>query len=79
LYALPHTVGHEATTSKQALQIWAEVDGRNIMAGGLIIDDKPGMLNQMIERTYPGMSKDHPEFGEEILHEAEVLFKGNKP
>jgi hypothetical protein len=70
---VPPSVPAAETDNPQAKQIWADIYSRNKMAGGLIIDDKPGMLNTMIESTYPG-TRNHPEFGEEILAEAKVLF-----
>jgi hypothetical protein len=70
---VPPSVPVAETENRQAMKIWADVYSRNKTAGGLIIDDKPGMLNNLIESTYPGTTN-HPDFGEEILSEAKVIF-----
>lgn len=45
-----------------------DIFGRTAMSCGLILDEKPGALNEMIESTYPSeKGKEHPEFGEDIL------------
>lgn len=79
---LPPSVPVAETNDRMAMQIWTDVYSRNKMAGGLIIDDKPGLLNSTIESTYPDRSvpgtRDHPEFGEEILAEAKVIFDGKR-
>jgi hypothetical protein len=72
---LPPSVPVAETNDRQAMQIWDDAYGRNKMAGGLIIDDQPGMLNTMISQTYPGTTNPL-EFGEEILAEARVIFDG---
>ena len=41
--------------------------GRSFYAAVLILDDKPGMLDLMVESAYPGYNPTKPEFGEEIL------------
>ena len=48
-------------------QDWDDVRSRNVMTKSLILDIKPGMLNQLVENTYPGQVGEHPQFGDEIL------------
>jgi hypothetical protein len=53
---------------------WNEVLGRAVMAGGLLIDDTPGALNQMVSMSYPG-SAAQPELGEELVASGRALFE----
>ena len=52
---------------------WMDVQSRSQMAAMLMLDRKPGMLNQMVESTYGGQKGQHPEFGEDILSIAREL------
>ncbi|KAL8953164.1 MAG: hypothetical protein Q9222_000985 [Ikaeria aurantiellina] len=53
--------------SKAAQEKWMDAVGRAQFSGLLILDTRPGMLDSMIELTYPGQGGEKPEFGEEIL------------
>lgn len=44
-----------------------DVKTRSFMAAQLILDDKPGTLDMMVESTYPTQSGPRPVFGEEIM------------
>lgn len=59
--------------SKQEAEAWEDVVGRTFFSGKLILDDKPGLLNEMVEMAYPDQNGKHPEFGEEVLALARAL------
>lgn len=63
----------EAVMNGMEKQAFTEVIGRSVMIYSLILDDKPGALNAMVEMSYPGTAGNHPDFGENILEEARKL------
>ncbi len=54
-------------------QIWTDVITRSMMAAELILDSKPGMLDMLVESTYPGAASDRPVIGDDIKAAAERL------
>ena len=52
---------------------WVQAQSRAKLAAMLILDDKPGMLDQMVESTDRDQKSQHPEFGEDILGIARQL------
>jgi hypothetical protein len=51
----------------QSRRVWKdECMGRSMLAANLILNKPPGMLNSMVEQTYPNQPGGHPEFGSEI-------------
>lgn len=54
-------------------EAWAAIISRNVMGGNLLLDDKPGMLDMMVDSTYPNQSGPRPVIGEEILEAAKKL------
>jgi hypothetical protein len=56
---------------------WTDVIGRSVMAGKLLLDTDPGMLDMMVESTYPGQPGDRPVIGEDIKALARKLT-GNR-
>ncbi|KAL8794212.1 MAG: hypothetical protein Q9195_003166 [Heterodermia aff. obscurata] len=66
----------ENLTEKEA-ETWDEATGRAAFSKALITDQIPGMLDQMIEQTYPGQNAGRSlEFGEDILGIAQRLDEG---
>ncbi|KAL8818171.1 MAG: hypothetical protein Q9223_003135 [Gallowayella weberi] len=63
----------EQGLSKQEKEQWEDATGRITFAKNLILDEMPGMLNMMTEKTDPGQKGKHPDFGEEILELAKHL------
>ena len=54
--------------SKKEKETWDEATGRASFSEALITDQMPGMLDQMMERTYPRQEGGKSvEFGEDIL------------
>ena len=74
LYNVPPSLENLARKEKET---WDEATGRAAFSKALITDQMPGMLDQMMERTYPGQNagRSH-EFGEEILEIARRLDEG---
>lgn len=60
--------------SMQEVEARKDAVGRTFFSGKLILDDKPGFLNEMVEMTYPGQKGKHPEFGEEVLALARAVL-----
>jgi hypothetical protein len=54
-------------------EAWSDIISRNVMGGNLLLDTKPGMLDVMVESTYPNQSGPRPVIGEEILEAARKL------
>nr|POE78038.1 hypothetical protein CFP56_09679 [Quercus suber] len=52
-------------------ETWNDVVGRSVMGAGLILDEKPGMLAQMMQMSYPGVVD--VAFGEDVLQLARAL------
>ena len=52
---------------------WTDILSRNAMANQLILDTTPGMLNMMIQTTYPGQTGQQAEFGDDIVEAAKKL------
>lgn len=52
---------------------WADVYTRSQMAADLLLDDKPGMLDMMVESTHPANASERPEITEEIKAAARAL------
>ena len=48
-------------------ELWNSIIGRNVLARGLILDEKPGMLDQMVEATDPGQAGAPLDFGEDVI------------
>ena len=61
LYAVPITAS--GRTSSKA---YNDVKGRSVMAGELLLDTKPGMLDMMVEAAYPGAAGDRPDIGDDL-------------
>ncbi|KAL8804958.1 MAG: hypothetical protein Q9182_002268 [Xanthomendoza sp. 2 TL-2023] len=59
--------------SKQEKELWEDATGRTTFAKQLILDEMPGMLDMMTEKTDPGQKGAHPGFGDEILELAKHL------
>ncbi len=59
--------------SKSDKPQWVDCVGRTTYAKMLMLDTKPGTLDQMTEMTYPGQRGQHPQFGEEVLALARQL------
>ena len=59
--------------SKQDKSVWEDATGRAAFSKMLILDEMPGMLNQMTESTYPGQAGRHPDFGKDVLDLARTM------
>jgi hypothetical protein len=70
LYNVDPKVSFESSGQKEA---WSDVVGRSVMGAGLLLDDHPGMLDMMVEGTYPNQSGPRPVIGEDILEAARKL------
>ena len=46
---------------------WEDVVGRAFLAGELLLDSKPGMLDSLVESTYPEHAANPPIIGDDIL------------
>ena len=63
--------------SKKEKETWNQATGRAAFSKALITDQMPGMLDQIMERTYPGQNAGTAiKFGEEILEIAKRLDDG---
>nr|POF27631.1 hypothetical protein CFP56_71440 [Quercus suber] len=60
----------EGLTSPQQ-ETWNDVVGRSVMGAGLILDEKPGMLAQMMQMSYPGVAD--VDVGDDVLEAARAL------
>lgn len=69
LYIVPSSL--EGLSSSQQ-ETWNDVVGRSVMGAGLILDEKPGMLDQMLQMSYPGGDR-NVDFGNEVLEVARAL------
>ena len=54
-------------------EAWSDIVSRAVMGAGLLLDDHPGMLDMMVESTYPNQSGPRPVIGEELLESARKL------
>lgn len=52
---------------------WADIQSRNAMASELLLDSKPGMLDMMVQSSYPNQSGPTPVIGEDIKEAARKL------
>ena len=61
--------------SAREKETWKDASGRAVFAGSLITDEKPGMLDMMVESSYPDPATRGPrvDFGGEILEFAAML------
>ncbi|KAK4694723.1 hypothetical protein P7C71_g2908, partial [Lecanoromycetidae sp. Uapishka_2] len=57
----------------RANEIWEDARGRAMYSSILILDKKPGSLNQMMAAAWPDQRGEPPEFGEEIMEIARRL------
>ena len=74
LYNIPPSLQNLAEKQKET---WEEATGRAAFSKALITDQMPGMLDQLMESTYPGQNAGTPpDFGEEILEIARRLDGG---
>ncbi|KAK5115179.1 hypothetical protein LTR85_009937 [Meristemomyces frigidus] len=60
---------------------WEDVIGRSVMGANLLLDQPPGMLDQMVDMSYPGQTGELP-FGQrpvigEDIKEAARKLQGN--
>ncbi|KAK5168814.1 uncharacterized protein LTR77_006123 [Saxophila tyrrhenica] len=54
-------------------EMWVDVVSRSVMTKELLVDSKPGMLDMLVESTYPSSSSDRPEIGDDIKASARTL------
>ena len=59
--------------NRRQREAWDDCKGRAKMSKQLILDTNPGMLNMMMQSTYPNQSGEPPAFGEEVLAAAREL------
>lgn len=52
---------------------YTDVISRLVMAKELLLDSKPGMLDMMIDSTYPGQTGPKPEIGDDLKEAARAL------
>ncbi|KAI7227009.1 hypothetical protein KC330_g8589 [Hortaea werneckii] len=52
---------------------WVDVVSRSVMAANLLLDQPPGMLDQMVSMSYPGQSGEKPVIGSDIKDAARKL------
>lgn len=58
---------------------WTDAISRSMLITSLILDEKPGMLSQLVEQTYPGHNPGgQPEMSTEIIAGAEELQRAAK-
>ena len=58
---------------REEKEAWSDILGRSQMAKHLILDTKPGMLDQMVNSTYPGQEGPEPDFGDDVRALAKEL------
>ncbi|RMY25643.1 hypothetical protein D0867_00600 [Hortaea werneckii] len=52
---------------------WVDVVSRSVMAANLLLDQPPGMLDQMVSMSYPNQSGEKPVIGNDIKDAARKL------
>lgn len=72
LYNIDPKLSFGAGTSQQQ-EAWSDIVSRSVMGAALLLDEKPGMLDMMVEGTYPNQSGPRPVVGEEVLEAARKL------
>lgn len=68
----------EEVTSLESLNVvqqalFEDVIQRSVLVSSLILHTGPGMLNNLVEQTYPESAGNHPEFGDYIKTAARTL------
>ena len=58
---------------QQQMEQWSDIVSRSVMGAGLLLDDNAGMLDMMVEGTYPNQSGPRPVVDEEVLEAARKL------
>ncbi|KAI7151337.1 hypothetical protein KC316_g14877 [Hortaea werneckii] len=58
---------------KDAQDRWVDVVSRSVMAANLLLDQPPGMLDQMVSMSYPNQSGEKPVIGNDIKYAARKL------
>lgn len=77
LYMIPPDIATERMRTVDR-ERYSDVLSRNSLTAALILDDKPGMLNELVESAYHGQAGQHPDFGEEILEDARRMFERSR-
>ncbi|GIZ49077.1 hypothetical protein CKM354_001211700 [Cercospora kikuchii] len=72
IYNLPPAKNPERYNEQQK-ETYHDVISRSVMSKSLLTDQRPGMLNMMIESTNPEQRGRHPELGADILAAANAL------
>lgn len=54
-------------------EAWADIMSRSAMGANLLLDTNRGMLDMMVQGTYPSQSSPQPVIGEDILEAARKL------
>ncbi|KAI7157530.1 hypothetical protein KC349_g5552 [Hortaea werneckii] len=52
---------------------WVDIVSRSVMAANLLLDQPPGMLDQMVSMSYPNQSGEKPVIGNDIKDAARKL------
>ncbi len=65
----------EANANLATDPTWQDVIGRSVVAGDLILDTNRGMLDMMVDSTYPGQPGPRPVIGEDIKAVARKLSR----
>ena len=58
---------------KDVQERWGDVMSRSGMAANLLLDQPPGMLDQMVSMSYPNQSGEKPVIGNDIKDAARKL------
>ena len=74
LYQIPPNAPLSNSRYQQA---YSDIVSRSVMAAELLLDSKPGMLDMMVESTYPVQTGGRPMISEDILAAARKLTRSH--
>ncbi|KAI6796164.1 hypothetical protein KC360_g8725 [Hortaea werneckii] len=61
-------------TKPDVQERWGDIMSRSVMAANLLLDQPPGMLDQMVTMSYPNQSGEKPVIGNDIKDAARKLM-----
>ena len=74
LYQIPPS---SPRTREHQKEIWNDVLSRNSMAAELLLDSQRGMLDMMVDSSYPAQQRgSRPEIGDDVKEAARKLKNG---
>ncbi|KAI7306162.1 hypothetical protein KC315_g14350 [Hortaea werneckii] len=73
-FTMAYMIDPSLPTKPDVQERWGDIMSRSVMAANLLLDQPPGMLDQMVTMSYPNQSGEKPVIGNDIKDAARKLM-----